>query len=162
VLKLEKPLMEIFLQSTVPYPFSRTHRQNTNRLSLSLSLLPNREIRSTLATQIASLTSTTSFPTPHLQILQLGSSSASSTYIRMKLAAAEASGMTVSHIQIPSDSESGDVAGTGVKKILELVQKANNDPKINGLLVQLPLEGAGKEEEREVVEAVGVEKDVDG
>lgn len=80
----------------------------------------------------------------------------------MKLAAAEASGMTVSHIQIQSDSESGEVAGTGVKKILELVQKANNDPKINGLLVQLPLEGAGKEEEREVVEAVGVEKDVDG
>lgn len=103
-----------------------------------------------------------SFKTPILNIYQLGSSPASSTYIRMKLKAAEESGMKVTHIQIPSDAESGAPAGTGVKKVLDLVNKANADDKIAGVLVQLPLEGATKEEEKDVVDAIAIHKDVDG
>jgi methylenetetrahydrofolate dehydrogenase (NADP+)/methenyltetrahydrofolate cyclohydrolase/formyltetrahydrofolate synthetase len=82
----------------------------------------------------------------------------------MKLRAAEESGMTVEHIQIPSDVESGDAVtkGQGVRRVLQAVKKANNNPKVSGVLVQLPLEGASQEEERQVVEAVAVEKDVDG
>jgi methylenetetrahydrofolate dehydrogenase (NADP+)/methenyltetrahydrofolate cyclohydrolase/formyltetrahydrofolate synthetase len=80
----------------------------------------------------------------------------------MKLKAAEESGMTVEHVQVPSDAESSSSAGTGVKKILELVNKANADEKVSGILVQLPLEGAGKEEEKKVVDTVNVLKDVDG
>jgi len=102
------------------------------------------------------------FHPPHLVILQLGSSPASSTYIRMKLKAAEESGMTVQHIQVPSDEESNSAKGTGVKKVLDLVQKANADDKVSGILVQLPLEGAGSEEEKKVVDTVAVSKDVDG
>lgn len=70
--------------------------------------------------------------------------------------------MTVQHIQVASDEESGAAAGTGVRKITELVKKANSDEAVSGMLVQLPLEGASQEEERKVVEAVSVEKDVDG
>ena len=122
-----------------------------------------RQIRSELASQITSLRSTyPSFKPPHLQILQLGSSAASSTYIRMKLKAAQESGMTVEHIQVASDAESGESEGKGVAEIERLVKRANGDPRVNGLLVQLPLEGATQEQERIVVETVGVDKDVDG
>lgn len=82
----------------------------------------------------------------------------------MKLKAAEESGMTVEHIQVPSDEEAGPNTpkGTGVKKVLELVNKANADEHVSGILVQLPLEGAGSAEEKKVVDSVAVEKDVDG
>ena len=82
----------------------------------------------------------------------------------MKLKAAEESGMTVKHVQIPSDAESGPSThrGTGVKRVLEWVHKANADESVSGILVQLPLEGAGAEEEKKVVDSVSVEKDVDG
>ena len=80
----------------------------------------------------------------------------------MKLKAAQESGMTVNHVQIPSDAESGEIKGTGVAEIEKLVKHANGDPKVSGLLVQLPLEGATQEEERKIVELVGVGKDVDG
>lgn len=122
-----------------------------------------RQIRTDLASSIKDLTTTyPSFKPPHLLILQLGSSAASSTYIRMKLKAAQESGMTVNHVQIPSDAESGESKGTGVAEIEKLVKHANGDPKVSGLLVQLPLEGATQEEERKIVELVGVGKDVDG
>jgi methylenetetrahydrofolate dehydrogenase (NADP+)/methenyltetrahydrofolate cyclohydrolase/formyltetrahydrofolate synthetase len=115
-----------------------------------------RQIRSDLAEEIKSLTSTyPSFKPPHLQILQLGASPASSTYIRMKQKAALESGMTVEHLSIPQGPD-------GVQEIEKLVHHANGSPRVNGLLVQLPLEGASPEEERRVVESVGVGKDVDG
>lgn len=75
--------------------------------------------------------------------------------------------MTVEHVQVSSDSEAqagsnSKGKGSGVKEIERLVKAANTNPTINGLLVQLPLEGASPEEERRVVESVGVDKDVDG
>ncbi|GHJ90281.1 hypothetical protein NliqN6_6683 [Naganishia liquefaciens] len=116
-----------------------------------------KEIRANLSQEIAELKAKQpSFKAPHLVILQLGDNPASSTYIRMKLRAAEESGMTVEHVQVPS-------AGSGgVARVLELVRKSNEDPRVNGLLVQLPLEGASPEQERQVVEAVSPGKDVDG
>ena len=74
----------------------------------------------------------------------------------MKLKAAEESGMTVEHIQIASDAEAGEgaIKGQGVRKVLEAVKKANSDPSVNGLLVQLPLEGATSAEEQQVAESV--------
>ena len=122
-----------------------------------------RSIRTDLSKAIADLhAANPTFHAPHLVILQLGSSPASGTYIRMKLKAAEESGMTVEHIQIPSDEESGASKGTGVKKVLDQVTKANADDKVAGILVQLPLEGTNSEEEKKVVDTVAVEKDVDG
>ena len=70
--------------------------------------------------------------------------------------------MTVEHIPVQSDAESGGQKGAGVKKVFDLVQKANADSKVSGILVQLPLEGASKEEEKMVVDSVSVSKDVDG
>jgi methylenetetrahydrofolate dehydrogenase (NADP+)/methenyltetrahydrofolate cyclohydrolase/formyltetrahydrofolate synthetase len=126
-------------------------------------LAARREIRTSLSKSIEELhAQAPTFHPPHLVILQLGSSPASTTYIRMKLKAAEESGMTVQHIKVESDEESGEPKGTGVKKVLELVRHANADEKVSGILVQLPLEGAGKAEEKSVVDSVSVSKDVDG
>ena len=123
----------------------------------SLELIRHRAIRTDISQSISDFRSSnpTSKP-PHLLILQLGSNSASETYIRMKLRAAQESGMTVEHVQVPSD------ASGGVKEILELVHAANNDERVSGILVQLPLEGAEKDEEKMVVDSVSVDKDVDG
>ncbi|ORX38277.1 putative mitochondrial C1-tetrahydrofolate synthase [Kockovaella imperatae] len=124
-----------------------------------------KSIRSDIAQAITALRkSNPTFYPPRLVILQLGSNAASATYIRMKLKAAEESGMTVEHIQIPSDAEAGPSShsGAGVAKILDVIQKANADEKVSGILVQLPLEGASTVEEKKVVDSVAVEKDVDG
>nr|ODN94432.1 hypothetical protein L204_04563 [Cryptococcus depauperatus CBS 7855] len=122
-----------------------------------------KQIRTSISQAIDTLhASNPTFNQPNLVILQLGSSPASSTYIRMKLKAAEESGMSVKHIQIPSDAEAGVAKGTGVKCVLEAVKKANQDEEVSGILVQLPLEGADKAEEKSVVDAINVHKDVDG
>ncbi|ODN98195.1 hypothetical protein I350_07841 [Cryptococcus amylolentus CBS 6273] len=122
-----------------------------------------KNIRTSISQSIAELQATNpTFHQPHLVIFQLGSNPASATYIRMKLKAAEESGMTVEHIKVPSDAESGAPKGSGVRAVLEAVKKANQDEKVSGILVQLPLEGAGKQEEKSVVDAVDVSKDVDG
>ena len=123
----------------------------------------NRSIREDVAKSVSDLqASNVTFHQPHLVILQLGTDAASSTYIRMKQKAAEESGMTVEHIPVESDVESGGQKGSGVRKVFDLVQKANADSKVSGILVQLPLEGASKEEEKMVVDSVSVNKDVDG
>ena len=75
--------------------------------------------------------------------------------------------MTVEHINVVDQedaktSSSTSTSSGGIGKILELVQKANSDEKVSGILVQLPLEGAGADEEKRVVDSISVEKDVDG
>lgn len=81
----------------------------------------------------------------------------------MKVKASEESGMRVNHVKVPADNEDPNgVPGQGVRKLLELVRKANADSKVSGILVQLPLQGATKAEEKQVLEAIEVGKDVDG
>lgn len=92
---------------------------------------------------------------PHLCIVQVGQDSASSTYIRMKRLAAEECGMKFTHLHLP------DL--TSEQEIIKQVGLLNEDPGVDGVLVQLPL-GAhiDAEGERRVTEAVSPEKDVDG
>ncbi|CAD6583627.1 MAG: tetrahydrofolate synthase, partial [Tremellales sp. Tagirdzhanova-0007] len=119
--------------------------------------ITRRGIRNDISQSISDFRkSNPTFKPPHLLILQLGSNTASTTYIRMKLKAAQESGMTVEHVQVPSDNTGG------VKKVLELVRSANDNEAVSGILVQLPLDGAQKDEEKMVVDSVRVEKDVDG
>ena len=80
----------------------------------------------------------------------------------MKTKAAQESGMKVTHVQLPSDSESKQTPGTGVTAILDRVRRANVDEAISGILVQLPLQGATKDEEKRILDSVEVTKDVDG
>lgn len=73
----------------------------------------------------------------------------------MKAKAAEVVGIQFQHVNLPAE--------VGVEEIVDTIKKLNNDEKISGILVQLPLgDHVGPEGERAVTEAVCPEKDVDG
>ena len=51
------------------------------------------------------------------------------------------------------------------KDVLDVVKQVNEDDDVTGVMVQLPLSeqhGIGSEGERLVLEALGIDKDVDG
>ncbi|KAJ3492354.1 hypothetical protein NLI96_g18 [Meripilus lineatus] len=92
---------------------------------------------------------------PRLAIVQAGSRPDSSTYVRMKIKAAEEVGIKINHIQLSGDAD--------VDEIVSVVNQLNADASVSGILVQLPLgPHVGAAGERIVTEAVSPEKDVDG
>ena len=89
---------------------------------------------------------------PGLAVVLVGADAASQIYVRHKHQACEAAGMhSVVHM-LPADSSEADV--------MQVVHQLNNDPAIDGILVQLPVpkQIRGKA----VIDAIAVEKDVDG
>jgi len=89
---------------------------------------------------------------PGLGVILVGEDPASKSYVTAKERACE-------EIGIYSDDNRLE-AKTSQNELMALVEKMNNDPKINGILVQLPLpEGLN---EAEVLLAINPDKDVDG
>lgn len=89
---------------------------------------------------------------PSLVIIQVGGRSDSSTYIRMKLKAAEEANILCKHEHYPADITEAE--------LLQHLTQFNHDPTVHGILVQLPL--PGHISEYNVTSAVADEKDVDG
>jgi len=89
---------------------------------------------------------------PGLATVLVGANPASHTYVRMKRKACAKAGIESFHHELPEDASQEDVE--------QLVQALNADPKVHGILVQLPLP-AGLDEER-VLRSISIEKDVDG
>ncbi|KAH3914982.1 hypothetical protein HBI56_017090 [Parastagonospora nodorum] len=89
---------------------------------------------------------------PSLKIVQVGDRSDSSTYVRMKLKAAEEASIECELVQLPEDTSEAD--------LLHLVYEYNNNPAVHGILVQLPL--PKHISEHTITSAVADEKDVDG
>jgi len=89
---------------------------------------------------------------PGLATVLVGANPASHTYVRMKRKACAKAGIESFHHELPEDASQEDVE--------KLVQTLNADPKVHGILVQLPLP-AGLDEER-VLRSISIEKDVDG
>jgi methylenetetrahydrofolate dehydrogenase (NADP+) / methenyltetrahydrofolate cyclohydrolase len=89
---------------------------------------------------------------PGLGVILVGEDPASKSYVTAKERACE-------EIGIYSDDNRLD-AGTSQQELLALVQRMNDDPKINGILVQLPLPKGLNESE--VLLAIDPNKDVDG
>jgi methylenetetrahydrofolate dehydrogenase (NADP+)/methenyltetrahydrofolate cyclohydrolase len=89
---------------------------------------------------------------PRLATVIVGEDPASQMYVRMKHRACERVGIASIGVELPADATTDAV--------LEQVARLNNDPDINGILVQLPL--PGQVDTRTVVESVFPEKDVDG
>lgn len=87
-----------------------------------------------------------------LAVIQVGEDPASSVYVRNKKKACEYIGITSVSYEIPEDSTQ--------QELLDLVEKRNKDPKINGILVQLPL--PPHMDEDAVIHAIDPKKDVDG
>ncbi|MFN3743005.1 MAG: bifunctional methylenetetrahydrofolate dehydrogenase/methenyltetrahydrofolate cyclohydrolase FolD [Anaerolineales bacterium] len=89
---------------------------------------------------------------PALATVLVGDRVDSATYVRSKQKACEELGMISFSHHLPADATQEQVEG--------LVRELNADPRIHGILVQLPLPPHLNEER--VLQAISVEKDVDG
>ncbi|MDZ4771340.1 MAG: bifunctional 5,10-methylenetetrahydrofolate dehydrogenase/5,10-methenyltetrahydrofolate cyclohydrolase [Chloroflexota bacterium] len=89
---------------------------------------------------------------PGLGVVLVGDNPASSSYVRMKRRACERAGITsVAHV-LPADATQSDVEAA--------VTALNEDPKIHGILVQLPM--PPQIDEIRILSLVRLDKDVDG
>ena len=89
---------------------------------------------------------------PGLATVLVGDNPASHTYVRMKRKASAKAGIESFHHELPDDASQEEVE--------KLVQMLNEDSKVHGILVQLPLP-AGLDEEQ-ILRTISIEKDVDG
>ena len=89
---------------------------------------------------------------PHLAAILVGNDGASQTYVNAKVKACERVGFESTLIRLPED--------TTQEELHTEIEKLNNNPEIDGFIVQLPL--PSHLDEQTVLEAVDAEKDVDG
>lgn len=90
--------------------------------------------------------------TPGLAVVLVGEDPASRVYVTMKEKACAAAGIySVEHKLAATTSE---------QELLTLVERLNQDPRIDGILVQLPL--PDQIDEAKILEAISPAKDVDG
>jgi methylenetetrahydrofolate dehydrogenase (NADP+)/methenyltetrahydrofolate cyclohydrolase len=87
-----------------------------------------------------------------LAVIRVGEHPASSVYVRNKIKACGEAGIYSQDIQLPDTADEGTLVGQ--------IRTLNNEPRIHGILVQLPLP-AGYSAPR-VFEAISPLKDVDG
>jgi methylenetetrahydrofolate dehydrogenase (NADP+)/methenyltetrahydrofolate cyclohydrolase len=89
---------------------------------------------------------------PHLAAVLVGEDPASQTYVASKEKACQSVGILSSIYKYPTE--------TTEKELLEIVGFLNNDPDIDGFIVQLPL--PKHIDENKIIEAIDPKKDVDG
>jgi len=89
---------------------------------------------------------------PGLAVVLVGDDPASAVYVRSKGKATVEAGMESFEHKLPPDTSEAD--------LLDLVDRLNADPAVDGILVQLPL--PGQIDERKVITRVDPDKDVDG
>lgn len=92
--------------------------------------------------------------TPGLAVIIVGENPASQVYVRNKHKACTELGFYSEGVELP--------ATTTREELLAEIQRLNNDEKIHGILVQLPLPKELQPYESEVLEAINPLKDVDG
>ena len=92
--------------------------------------------------------------TPGLAVIIVGENPASQVYVRNKHKACTELGFYSEGVELP--------ATTTREELLAEIQRLNNDEKIHGILVQLPLPKELQPYESEVLEAIDPLKDVDG
>ena len=110
-----------------------------------------KQIREELRQEIAELKEKHNL-VPGLVTVLVGADPASQVYVGQKEKTSKELGIYSERYDIPGDTTQED--------LLKLIDKLNKDPKINGILVQLPLPKHLNEEE--VLYAIDPKKDVDG
>ena len=88
---------------------------------------------------------------PGLAVVLVGDNPASIVYVRNKKKACEQVGINSFEITLPGDASESE--------LLECIRSLNSDPKVHGILVQLPLPPHINEET--VINAIDPKKDVD-
>lgn len=89
---------------------------------------------------------------PGLAVILVGTDPASQVYVGKKVRACEDTGVRSFRHALPADA--------GEAAVLALIDRLNHDPAVHGILVQLPLPPGI--DVRRVLEAIAVDKDVDG
>jgi methylenetetrahydrofolate dehydrogenase (NADP+)/methenyltetrahydrofolate cyclohydrolase len=89
---------------------------------------------------------------PGLAVVLVGEDPASVQYVGNKAKRSKEVGMHSEVHRLPADISQ--------QELLALIEKLNGDERIHGILVQLPL--PGHIDEKAVIDAIAVEKDVDG
>ena len=89
---------------------------------------------------------------PCLSVILVGADPASAIYVRNKRLACEKVGIRSIAHDLP--------ASTSEAELIALIDNLNNDPTVDGILVQLPLPPQIKDEH--IIEHISVDKDVDG
>lgn len=89
---------------------------------------------------------------PHLSVILVGENPSSRSYVTSKGKAAEACGFTHEQINMPEDVTE--------EELLAKIQELNEDPTVDGILVQLPLPKQIRK--HRVIDAIDPDKDVDG
>ena len=87
-----------------------------------------------------------------LAVIQVGNDPASTVYVGNKKKACEYIGINSLAYELPEDITE--------ESLLKTIEELNNDDKVNGILVQLPL--PKHIDEDKVIKAIAPEKDVDG
>jgi methylenetetrahydrofolate dehydrogenase (NADP+)/methenyltetrahydrofolate cyclohydrolase len=109
------------------------------------------EIRATIRQRIAERAARGLRP-PGLAVVQVGADPASAIYVRNKRrACAEVGILSVAH-DLPASTPAGE--------LFALIDELNDDPTVDGILVQLPL--PAHIESQQVIERIAPAKDVDG
>lgn len=109
----------------------------------SLALKISQELKANIAKQPVK---------PGLAIILVGNDQASQTYVRLKEEAAKEIGMYFQKFVFANTASQAE--------ILQTVQKINQDPRIHGLIVQLPLPKHLNVDQ--IIFAIGPKKDADG
>jgi methylenetetrahydrofolate dehydrogenase (NADP+)/methenyltetrahydrofolate cyclohydrolase len=89
---------------------------------------------------------------PHLAVILVGADSASETYVRFKEKACNQVGIKSTVINLPEDITE--------EKLIEEIDKLNNDKSIHGILLQLPIPKHLDSEK--IINLISPKKDVDG
>lgn len=108
-------------------------------------------IRRELSAQIAQLKAAHGV-TPGLAVILVGEDPASQSYVRAKEKACAELGIYSDDNRLPATATQS--------QLLDLIGQKNRDPRIHGILVQLPLPGGFDTDA--VIAAISPEKDVDG
>jgi methylenetetrahydrofolate dehydrogenase (NADP+)/methenyltetrahydrofolate cyclohydrolase len=109
------------------------------------------DIKKEVAAQVAELVEVHRIM-PTLVVVRVGEDPASAVYVGNKVRTAQELGIRSEHIHFDDDVSAGKVA--------ETVRQLNAREDVDGILVQLPL--PRRIDEREIVELIDPEKDVDG
>jgi methylenetetrahydrofolate dehydrogenase (NADP+)/methenyltetrahydrofolate cyclohydrolase len=109
------------------------------------------QVRAGVAADVAKIKAVHGF-VPGLAVVLVGEDPASKVYVKNKAAQTVEVGMESFEFKLPAETPEADV--------LALVRKLNDDPKVNGILVQLPLPKHINAEK--VLNTIDPNKDVDG
>jgi methylenetetrahydrofolate dehydrogenase (NADP+)/methenyltetrahydrofolate cyclohydrolase len=109
------------------------------------------QVREGLAKESAAVLAKTGMK-PGLATILVGDDPASHLYVKSKQKACDAAGIYIDDSKLPANTTQAD--------LLTLISQKNADPKIHGILVQLPL--PKHIDSKVVLDAVSAQKDADG